>query len=190
MTLQAIKEKAINEGIPIIEDDGLAYILNCIEDNHVKNILEIGTAVGYSALQMAAFDVEIDTIERDPIMLEQALKNVSNHEHGHKVHVIAADAKTYEGPLKQYDLIFIDGAKSQYIRFFNKYQKYLNQHGMIICDNLYFHHLDINTVTNKHTKALLRKLKAFREFLNQHPQFETTFVDVGDGLSVSKRVIK
>ena len=188
MTLKEIKLQAQKLGIPIIEDEGLAYVLNLIQARHVKTILEIGTAIGYSALEMAAFDVSIDTMERDPEMIKLAKHHIEHHEYGHRVHLIEADAKDYKGPLKTYDLIFIDAAKSQYLRFFEKYQTHLSLHGVIVCDNLYFHHLDANVVTNRHTKGLLKRLENFRHYLENHQQFKTTFVSVGDGLSISERV--
>ncbi len=188
MTLDDIKAEALKLGIPIIEDEGLAFILKLIEEQHVKSILEIGTAIGYSALQMAAFDVNIDTIERDKKMIAYAKKNFSLHKHGSRINLIESDALTYDGPLGTYDLIFIDAAKSQYINFFKHYKLYLNDGGVIICDNIFFHHLDINQVKNRHTRGLLKRLKAFRDFLVHHKTFDTRFITVGDGLSVSKRV--
>lgn len=187
MSLTDLKQEAKALGIPIIEDEGIAFLLKLIEERHVKNILEIGTAIGYSALMMAAFDVHIDTIEREESMLEHARKNFKQYDHHQSIHLIEADALTYDGPLQTYDLIFIDGAKSQYLTFFEKYQAYLNPGGVIVCDNLHFHHLDVNEVTNRHTKALLRRLEKFRQFLKNHEAFQTTFIDLGDGLSVSER---
>lgn len=190
MTITDIKAEAVKLGIPIIEDGGLAYLLKLIEEHHVKNILEIGTAIGYSALQMAAFDVSIDTIERDEDMITHAKRYIAAHKNGHKINLIEADALTYKGSLKTYDLIFIDAAKSQYMTLFNHYKQYVSPDGMIVCDNLFFHHLDIDKVKNKHTKALLKKIKKFREFLADNKTFDTAFITVGDGLSVSKRVKK
>lgn len=190
MSLIDLKKEAVSSGIPIIEDEGLSYLLDLIEKRHVKTILEIGTAIGYSALQMAAFDVKIDTMERDENMICKAKKNIALYDQHHRIHLIERDAIHYDGPLQTYDLIFIDAAKSQYLRFFKKYQYYLSENGIIVCDNLYFHHLNHDTTKNKHTRALLKKLETFREFLKNHTEFETTFIDVGDGLSVSKRVKK
>ena len=188
MTLKDLKQEALKLGIPIIEDEGLAYLLKLIEQKHIKNILEIGTAIGYSALQMAAFDVEIDTIERDEHMIKHAKRFIANHKNGHRIRLIEADALTYKGPLGSYDLIFIDAAKSQYKRFFEHYSTFLNEDGIIVCDNLFFHHLDKNKVKNRHTRALLKRLEDFRIFLAQNDTWTTEFIAVGDGLSVSKRV--
>ncbi len=189
MTAADIKQEAIRLGVPIIADDGLAFLLKLIEDLQVKNILEIGTAIGYSAIQMAAFDVEIDTIERDDEMISYAKQYIAAHKNGHRIRLIEADALTYSGPLGMYDLIFIDAAKSQYLKFFERYQKQLKPNGVIVCDNLFFHHLDIKKVKNRHTKGLLKRLERFKSFLANHQEFKTEFIAIGDGLSVSKRVI-
>ena len=137
---------------------------------------------------MVAVDVEIDTIERDDNMIRHAKHYMASHKNGHRIHLIEADALTYNGPLGMYDLIFIDAAKSQYIKFFEKYKKHLKPNGFIVCDNLFFHHLDIKKVKNRHTKGLLKRLEKFRHFLATNKEFDTDFIATGDGLSVSKRV--
>jgi predicted O-methyltransferase YrrM len=90
------------------------------------------------------------------------------------------------GSLEMYDMIFIDAAKAQYERFFDKYIPFLKPNGIVICDNLRFHDLDPLKV-NRHTKQLLRKIGEFKEFLLNHPAFDTTFYDQGDGMSISQR---
>ncbi len=185
--LETLKQYANDYQVPIITDEGLDVLLDVIRKNNIKHVLEIGSAIGYSALAMASLGVSVDTFERDEDMIKEAKKNIKLYDEHHLVNLITADALTYDGALKTYDLIFIDAAKSQYMRFFEKYSQHLSEDGVIVCDNLYFHHLDIDVVTNKHTKALLKKLAKFRSFLEQHQTFETTFIAKGDGLSLSKR---
>ncbi len=186
--LEKLKAYANEQHVPIITDEGLDFLLKLIKSQHVNHVLEIGSAIGYSALAMAKLGIQIDTIERDYDMIIEAKKNISLYDHQGLINLIEADALTYNGPLKSYDLIFIDAAKSQYMTLFNRYQEYLKDDGIIVCDNLYFHHLDINKVTNRHTKGLLKKLEKFRHFLINNKDFETEFIAQGDGLSVSKRV--
>jgi predicted O-methyltransferase YrrM len=184
--LENLKAYALSHNIPIISDEGLKFILEIIEQNQVKHVLEIGTAMGYSALHMALSGCMVDTIERDLIMIDLAKDNFKEYDQKNQIKLIEANALDYDGPLQTYDLIFIDAAKAQYQKFFEKYEPFLNPNGVIICDNLNFHHLDIKKV-NRNTRQLLNKLSLFKSFLNQHPYFTTTFYELGDGMSVSKR---
>ena len=184
--LENLKAYAISHHIPIISDEGLLLIVDLIKKHHIKHVLEIGTAMGYSALAISKEGCFVDTIERDLIMIDLAKENFENYDKNHQITLIEANALDYEGPLKTYDLIFIDGAKAQYQKFFEKYERYLSNHGLIVCDNLNFHHLDIKKV-NRNTRQLLNKLSLFKSYLTNHPTFQTTFYDIGDGMSVSKR---
>jgi len=181
--LVKIKENALKNNIPIIQDEALAFIIDKIKINNIKTILEIGTAVGYSAISFAVNDILIDTIERENDLYEKAIDNIAIMNLEDKINIIYADALKYETD-KKYDLIFIDGAKSQYLNFFNKYANNLTDKGIIICDNLNFHNLDIKKVKRR-TRQLINKIDKFKDFLRNNNDFTTTFYDVGDGLSVS-----
>jgi predicted O-methyltransferase YrrM len=188
MNLDGLKKIAEDNHVPIINDQGLLFLKQAIIQYDIKNVLEIGSAIGYSALAMASYGCYVDTIERDLDMIEKAKFHIDLFDHEHKVKLIPFDALSYTGPLKTYDMIFIDAAKSQYKKFFDKYEKYLNPNGIIICDNLRFHDLKPEQV-NRHTKQLLRKINEFKTFLIEHNQFITEFFDTGDGMSISKRKI-
>ena len=181
-----LKDYAKDHHIPIIYDDGLLFLKKQIELHGVKTVLEIGTAIGYSALQMASFGCEVDTFERDYKLYEIAKANVASYGFENRIRVIHHDALHDYPDLKTYDLIFIDAAKAQYQRFFERYEKVLNRKGIIICDNLSFHDLKKEDV-NRHTKQLLGKIERFRVFLESHPDYETLFDKTGDGMSISKR---
>ena len=184
--LEKLKEHALANHIPIVSDEGLMLIKISITTYEVKNVLEIGTAIGYSALAMASFGCKVDTFERDEEMIEQAKLHFDMFDELHQIRLFPFDALTYSGSLEMYDLIFIDAAKAQYERFFDKYVPYLKPNGIVICDNLRFHDLDPAKV-NRHTKQLLRKIGEFKSFLTNHPDFQTTFYDKGDGMSISQR---
>jgi predicted O-methyltransferase YrrM len=185
--LDHLKKEALKNHVPIICDEGLLFIKQTIERYAIKDVLEIGTAVGYSAIAMASFGCKVDTMERHELMIDEAMKNIERFNMEAKIKLIADDAITYKGQLGTYDLIFLDAAKSQYQRFFEKYTPHLNAGGIVICDNLSFHGLNPEHV-NRHTRQLLRKLKEFKAFLTSHPDFETTFYDVGDGMSISRSI--
>ncbi|MFU8792465.1 MAG: O-methyltransferase [Acholeplasmataceae bacterium] len=184
--IDALKTFAKDHHIPIISDDGLLFILDAIKKYDVKDVLEIGTAIGYSAIAMALFGVKVDTIERQPDMQALAKTHIKSFGLDDKIQLICADAIDYEMSDQTYDLIFIDAAKAQYQRFFEKYSPYLKKDGIIICDNLHFHHLNPQKV-NRNTRQLLGKIESFKTFVANHPDFDTKFHDIGDGMSLSKR---
>ena len=185
-SIEKLRVEAKEHGVPIICDEGLAFLLNCIKENNCKIVLEIGTAVGYSAINMALISDFVDTFERNSKMIDEAKKNVDNFGLQDKINIISCDALSFEGELKIYDLIFIDAAKAQYEKFFTKFSKYLDDGGIIICDNLNFHNLKESEV-GRQTRQLLRKIQKFKDFLVENNDFDTVFYEIGDGMSVSKR---
>ena len=187
--LKALENYAEENNVPIIQKEGLNFILNYIKENKVKKILEIGTAIGYSAISMALIDenIKITTIERNKEMFSLATKNVKDFNLEKRINIIYADA--LEAEIKdKYDLIFIDAAKAQYIKFFEKYKSNLKENGAIITDNLNFHGLANNPeeIHSKNLKALVRKINNYKEFLKENKEFKTNFYEKGDGISVSK----
>jgi predicted O-methyltransferase YrrM len=159
-----------------------------IKLNNVKTVLEIGTAIGYSAVLMAnaTSDVEVTTIEKDEKRYREAVKNVKKCGLDKRVEVVYNDALEVNLSGLSYDVIFIDAAKGQYIKFFEKFANYLNPGGVIITDNLKFHGL-VKSKSNlsKNLKGLVDKIEKYIEFLNTNEEFVTKFYDIGDGLSVS-----
>lgn len=187
--LKDLEKYAEENNVPIIQKEGLNFILNYIKENKVKKILEIGTAIGYSAISMALIDenIKITTIERNKEMFSLATKNVKDFNLEKRINIIYADA--LEAEIKdKYDLIFIDAAKAQYIKFFEKYKSNLKENGAIITDNLNFHGLANNPeeIHSKNLKALVRKINNYKEFLKENKEFKTNFYEKGDGISVSK----
>jgi len=187
--IHELKAYAKAHHVPIVCDDGLLFLKECIQKHNIKSVLEIGTAIGYSAIAMALFGVKVDTIERDKHMQEIAIKHIKSFNLENDIHVICADALAYDGPLETYDMLFIDAAKAQYISFFEKYSPYVKPGGLIICDNLSFHNLEPKSV-NRNTRQLLRKIETFRTFLLENSTYHTTFYTLGDGMSLSQKVVK
>ena len=192
LRLEELEEYAREFKIPIMQKDGINFLTDYIKNNNIKNILEIGTAIGYSAIKMALVDndIKVTTIERDEERYNQALKNIKEFDLNDRIKVLLADALTIDEELEEYDLIFIDAAKSQYIKFFEKYEKYLKPNGVIVSDNLSFHGLvsDVSKITNRNTRQLVGKIRKYIEFLKNNKSYETTFYDLGDGVSVSKKI--
>lgn len=183
-TIQIIKEHAINNQIPIIQDEVVSILTYLIHNFNIKKILEIGTATSYSAHIMASAGAHVWSIERNDERFSVAQQFVSKSEYKDDIHLIYADALTYEIQIRDFDLIFIDAAKSQYIQFFEKYKHNLDSNGIIVVDNLNFHHLDPSKV-KRHTRQLLKKLDKFKLFLSSNHDFNTIILPYGDGLSLS-----
>ncbi len=186
-----MEEYAKEHNVPIIEKDSIAFIMKFIKANDVKEILEIGSAIGYSAILMASVkdDIKITTIERDETRYMECLKNVKKCDMQDKINVVYQDALEVNLSGVSYDLIFIDAAKGQYTKFFEKYKYFLKPSGVIISDNLKFHgHVgNRNNIANRNLKQLVGKIENYIDFLKDNEEFETKFYDVGDGLSVSIR---
>ena len=183
-------EKYANEhNVPIIEKDSIKFIMKYIKLNNVKKILEIGTAIGYSGILMASVDsdIELTTIERDEKRYLEAIKNVKKCGLEKRVEVVFQDALDVNLIGRNYDLIFIDAAKGQYTKFFEKFCHYLNPKGVIITDNINFHGLvgNRNGDLSKNLNSLIAKIENYIEFLKSNKEYTTKFYDIGDGISVS-----
>ena len=187
--IEKLKKYAKENNIPIMLPDGILFLTNYIKENKIKRILEIGTAIGYSAIKMALIDKDIHvvTIERDEERYKEALKNIKLFNLENQIDVIFDDAFNVELSDK-FDLIFIDAAKSQSIKFFEKFKSNLDINGTIVTDNINFHGLTKEKVIkNRNTRQLVRKIREYVEFLENNQEFTTYFIDDGDGISISKR---
>lgn len=185
-----MEKYASENNVPIIETDSIAFIMKYIKKNNIKNVLEIGSAIGYSTILMASSnqDTIVTTIERDETRYMECLKNVKKCGMEKKINVVYQDALELNlSEDLRYDLIFIDAAKGQYIKFFEKYKNFLNPNGTIITDNINFHgYVGQSSKLDKgNLKSLVEKIEKYIEFLKTNPEFDTKFYDIGDGLSVS-----
>ncbi|MCI8394819.1 MAG: O-methyltransferase [Bacilli bacterium] len=182
---------AKEKNVPIIEKDSIAFIMKYIKANNIKNILEIGSAIGYSAILMASSNQEtkVTTIERDEERYMECLKNVKKSGLEKKINVVFQDALDVNLSDVSYDLIFIDAAKGQYTKFFEKFKYFLAPNGVIITDNLKFHGYvgKSEKIESKNLRSLVEKIESYITFLKENEEFETEFYDLGDGISVSKR---
>ena len=186
-----MEEYAKENNVPIIEKESIAFIMKYIKANNIKNVLEIGSAIGYSTILMASAssDVQVTTIERDETRYMECLKNVKKADLDKKITVVYQDALDVNLHDVSYDLIFIDAAKGQYKKFFEKFKFFLAPGGVIITDNLNFHGLvgKKDTIESKNLRALVDKIETYIEFLKENKEFETKFLEIGDGLSVSMK---
>ncbi len=189
--IREMKQYAEVNNVPIMMDEGIDFLTTFILKNHVKNVLEIGTAIGYSAIMMALVDpnLKITTIERDEVRYLEALKNIKAFGLEDRITLIYNDAFNVKLDEK-FDLIFIDAAKAQNIKFFEMFERNLEYRGAIVTDNLKFHGLvdkKEEEIKSKNLKALVRKIKDYIDYLKTNEKYNTEFFEVGDGISVSVR---
>ena len=189
--LLEMKEYASLNDVPIMQDEGIAFLITILKIKKPKKILEIGSAIGYSSSFMALnSDSTIDTVERDLKMIEECKKNHLRLGLNERINLIECDALEVLDIIKdrKYDLIFIDAAKAQYIKFFEMFSPLLSEGGVIISDNLYFHDLLFTDVCNRDLRQLVRKVDKYNKFLLENKDFETHIFKIGDGIGVSTRL--
>ncbi len=184
-----VKNDCIFAQIPILKDKAVLYINKLIKNQNVKKILEIGTAYGFSSLSFLKENknLEITTIEKNPDSFAKAKHNFFMCGVEKQVAPLLADAIDVDLTGEIFDLIFIDGPKAQYLKYFEKFQNNLKKGGLIVCDNISFHKLNQDTVS-KGTAQLLKKLEFFKTSVLKNKAFETEFLDIADGLLVSKKL--
>lgn len=188
--MKELEEYAKINNIPIMQKDGILYLINYIKENNIRNILEIGSAIGYSSIMMASInsDIRITTIERDKDRYDLAVFNIKKYNLDKQINIIYGDAVDTD-ITGMYDLIFIDAAKGKNVFFFEKYKNNLVKRGTIITDNLSFHGLveDSDLVKTKNQRGIVNKIKDFISFLDNNEEFATEYIPVGDKIAISKR---
>lgn len=187
-----LEEYAKCNNVPIMLKDGIDYMCNYIKENNIKNILEIGSAIGYSAIRMAMVDDDIfvTTIEKDVNRYNIAVSNIKKYNLENRIKILNEDAleSVIDG---KFDLIFIDASKGNNINFFNRYKVNLNDNGVIITDNLSFHRLVENEskIVTKNQKGIVKKIKNYLGFLESNEEFDTIYIPIGDRISISKKKV-
>lgn len=186
--IEDIKEKALKEGVPIIKDEGLIFLLSLIKENNYKDILELGTAVGYSSMEMAKLDkdIHIDTLEKNIDMYNQAIKNIEDNNLKDQIEVHFGPIEEYKTD-KMYDLIFVDAAKAQYGKYMEQFINNLKPEGKMVFDNMIFHGLiyDADNIQSKNLRNLVKKIIKFRQLVHNDERFDIMMNDnIGDGILV------
>ncbi len=190
-SIEEIKKKALEDHIPIIMDDTLEVVGKILEKIKPKKILEIGTAVGYSAIRFSEYLNEngyIDTIERDEERVKEAKQNIKDLGLDEKIHIFEGDAleilPTLAGP---YDVVFIDAAKGKYPIFLSEALRMLANNGIIIADNILYKGYVMSDYNKHKQRTAVRGLREFLKNLNENENLTTEIIEVGDGLAISRK---
>ncbi len=189
--LQRIKQKALEEHIPIIMDDTLDVISKTLNEIKPKRILEIGTAVGYSAMCFSKFldkDGMIDTIERDINRVKEARDNIKKVGVENVISIYEGDAVEILPTLNnKYDVVFIDAAKGKYPFFLKESVRMLNDKGIIFADNILYKGYVMSDYNKHKQRTAVRNLREYIKLVTENPNLETEILEVGDGLAITRR---
>ena len=189
--LEKIKEKAIENHIPIIMDDTLEVIEKELKVAKPNKILEIGTAVGYSAICFSEFlneNGKIDTIEIDEERVKEARENIQRAEVEDKINILQGDATTVLPTLNdKYDVIFIDASKGKYPFFLEQSLRLLTKKGVIFADNVLYKGYVLSDYNKHKQRTAVRNLREFLSMLEANKSLDTQILEVGDGLAIARK---
>ena len=190
--LQVMEKYAVDYHIPIVQPEVAQLLKLLLKMKKPKNILEVGTAIGYSSLIMAEATegkTSITTIERRKDMIELAMENISKTSYKENIKILEGDAEEVLLTLdEKYDFIFLDAAKGQYMDFFNKCIKYLNNGGIIVSDNvLYKGMVATDTLVIRRKKTIVKRLRAFLQYINEIEGYTSSIIPIGDGVAITYR---
>ncbi len=190
--LMEMEEFARNNHIPIMELVSIESFLQLLRLQNPDSILEIGSAIGYSAIRMATAlpNTKITTIEKDENRAELARTYIEKNELTKRIQLLSGDALEIDLlslASTKYQAIFIDAAKGQYQRFFDKYAPLVPSGGVIYCDNMLmrgFTEIELSDVPRR-KRTMVRNLQSFTKWLMNHEEYITTFLPIGDGITIS-----
>lgn len=192
--LAKIKEKALENHIPIIMDDTLEVIAKILIEKKPTRILEIGTAVGYSAICFSEYlskNGRIDTIERDEQREAEARENIKKVGVEDKIKLYEGDAVEILPTLNEkYDVVFIDAAKGKYPFFLEQALRMLKDDGVILVDNILYKGYVMSDYNKHKQRTAVTHLREYIKETTENPKLETEILEVGDGLAISKKISK
>ncbi|MEG0547283.1 MAG: O-methyltransferase [Coprobacillus sp.] len=189
-----IEQDALKRNIPVMQKEGILFLISQLKNKQALSCLEIGSAIGYSSMMMVTHveGLHIDTIELNEERYQEAVFNIQERQLEESISIYHDDALSFDiKRLKYapYDCLFIDAAKAQYQKFFEKYIDLVKENGMIIVDNLDFHGMifDIDNIKNRNTKQLVKKIKRFKDWIFNHDEYNVEYYQIGDGICIITR---
>lgn len=188
-----IKKKAKEDGIPILQDESLELIESILSQKKPNSILEIGTAVGYSAIcfskYLAKEDSKIITIELNENMYKIAKSNIKSVQKDKQIQTVLSDAEKYMKTLNEtYDVVFIDAAKGQYVKYLEQAIRLTKKGSIIIADNVLFKGRVLSQYNEHKHRTAVRNLREYIKRIKEDERLESIIYNVGDGVAISKRI--
>ena len=187
---EILKKEALENHIPIIMDDTLEKIKEILEKENPKRILEIGTAVGYSAscfVKYSSPEVIVDTIELDEERAKQAIENVKKIGVDKNINIMIGNAVEILTTLSnEYDIVFIDAAKSKYSIFLEEGIRLIRNGGLILADNVLYKGYVMSDYNKHKQRTAVRHLREYIKEVTENPNLETEILEIGDGLAITR----
>ncbi|WP_430886409.1 O-methyltransferase [Fusibacter sp. JL216-2] len=188
--IEALENFATEHNVPIIQPEVGRFIEQLIVMNNVHSVLEIGTAIGFSALVFADAmkSGKVDTIERSELMIGRAKENLKMAPKTVEINLYEGDAlelvKEMRGP---YDMIFIDAGKGHYKQFLDDCIKQLKPGGLVVSDNVLFKGMiaQPRESVRRRVRTIHGRMRNYLSFLMEHPDLDTSILPLGDGLAIS-----
>ena len=191
---EKIEADALARNIPVMQREGLEFMIEIFKHHNCHCCLEIGSAIGYSAMMLVSNinNFKVETIELNDERYYEAINNIKDNKMQDKIIIHHDDALEFDCNslvLKKYDCLFIDAAKAQYQKFFEKFIGLVKEDGVCIVDNLDFHGMifDIENIKNRNTKQLVKKIKRFKDWIFNNDEYDVTYYHVGDGICVIRK---
>ncbi len=186
--LLEMEEFAKKNEVPISQPESIKLNELLIKIGNVKKVLEVGTAIGYSAIRMARAGAEcVHTIEIHEPAAKKAREYIEKANLSDKITVFEGDAKDVLPTLnREYDLVFIDAAKGQYNEFFKQGMRLLKKGGILVSDNILYKGMTATDELVQHRKiTIVKRLREYVDMLCNHPELETDILPLGDGVAIS-----
>ena len=190
--LENIKKEALENHVPIIEDESLDVITTILKLVKPNKILEVGTAVGYSAINFSKYLVgensKVKTVEIKENMYNKAMENIASMELNDKIEVVLADATEYMKSIpttQQYDIVFIDAAKGQYLVYLEEAIRLTRVGGVIIADNMLYRGRTLSDYNEHKHRTATNRLREYLAIMKEDERLDSTLIKIGDGLAVS-----
>lgn len=188
--LKEIREYGEKNDVPISKEDTLNFLLTTIKENKCKQVLEIGTAIGYATIAFAFLNCvkQVESVEKDENRFNLAQENIEKSGLKSKITIYNMDAKIFlQNNEKTYDFIYLDGPKGQYINYLPYLLKMLNKNGILVADNLFFHGMVTGEIpVTKGCRSMIKGLKNYIQEITTNPNLETKILNIGDGLGITK----
>lgn len=194
MNIESIKNLALENHVPIIMDDTLNKIEELLKESKPRRLLEIGTAVGYSAICFEKYvELKIDTIEQDEDRFLEAENNIKELNLSNKINLIKGNAveilqnMVIEKEEDKYDFVFIDASKSKYPIFLQESLRLTTKNAIIVADNVLYKGYVLGDYNKHKQRTAVRHLREFLQMIKENENLKSEILEVGDGLAVIKK---